>query len=99
MVLFIAGGTCAVAFAEDDKTHERGGYRTSSNSYLRIPSDMKVQKIANNVITAEPDSEYMDRRFNQQQEELDAVRERMQDLENRLKVLEEQQPKGNGQPA
>ena len=65
------------------------GYEVSQNNYLNIPSDMKVQKVANNVITAESDTDYLARKLQEQNEVLAQIQAQMALVDARVKVLEE----------
>ncbi len=79
-------GVAFAAFGEDrESQRNEKGYLVTQDNYLNIPSDMKVRKVANNVITPEPDTDYLARKIEEQNHRLDAMQARLDEMEKRLK--------------
>lgn len=65
------------------------GYEISKDNYLNVPSDMKIRKVANNVITTEPDVTYLARKFEEQNKRLEEISQKLHDMDERMKNLED----------
>ena len=60
------------------------GYEVTKDNFLNIPSDMKVHKVAGNVITSEPDIDYLARKLEEQNQRIAQLEARIQELEKRF---------------
>ena len=56
-----------------------------SNVFVTIPDDQRLKKVAGNVVTHEPETEYIDRKIKQMEAELATFQA---DIEKRLAALE-----------
>jgi peptide subunit release factor 1 (eRF1) len=84
LVLFLAPlSVRAEEYQRSDK-----GYEVSKDNYLNIPPDMKVNQVAHNVITHEPDVDYLARRLDEQNAKIQVLQSKINELETRLKTLE-----------
>lgn len=74
------------AFAEESSSPSPSpspqGRQVAHNVFLQIPDDMKVEKVANNVITTEPDIEFLARKMEEQNKRLEAIEARLAALDS-----------------
>ena len=73
---------------EKEGLRDEKGYLVTQDNYLNIPSDLKVRKVANNVITPEPDTDYLARRLDDQDRRLSAMQARLEEMEKRMNKIE-----------
>jgi hypothetical protein len=71
---------------EFEKTPQ--GYQIAKDNYLNIPSDMKVQHVANNVFKPEEDADYLSRKIEEQNLQITQLKSQINDLDARVKKLE-----------
>jgi hypothetical protein len=71
------------------------GYVVSKDNYAAVPSDLRIKKVANNVITPESQEDYTNRKFEElsarldlQQTQLESQSDQIKDLSARLALLE-----------
>ena len=71
------------------------GYEISQDVYANVPSDMRIKKIANNVITPEADTDYLARKLSNFENEWNAFKAdtqaRISELEKKISELESKQ--------
>ncbi len=76
------------AAAQDNNERTSQGYQVAKDNYLAIPSDMQVKRIGSNVITPEPDIDYLARKLEEQNKQIEEMRLKMEEMDARLKKLE-----------